>query len=59
MILICLIDSLIDYDHKRNTKIVKWNGNVVNGTLGMKRDANLLSTEFFHSYDDTREVFFG
>jgi hypothetical protein len=56
VMLICLIDSLIDYDLKRNTEIIKWNGNVVNGTLGMKRDANLQLLMFFHSYDDIRSV---
>jgi hypothetical protein len=55
-ILICLTDSVINYDFKRNIEIVKWNGNVVNGILGIKRDANLQSLEFFHSYDDVREV---
>jgi hypothetical protein len=40
-------------------EIEKWEGNVVNGTLGMKRDANLQSIEFFHSYDDAREVSIG
>jgi hypothetical protein len=57
--LICIIDSLIDYDLKRNTEIVKWEGNVVNGPLGMKRDANLQSIEFFHSYDDVKAVLIG
>jgi hypothetical protein len=37
-------------------EIVKWKGNVPNGVLGMKRDANLQSLVFFHSYDDVREV---
>jgi hypothetical protein len=59
IILICLIDSLIDYDQKRNAEIVKCEGNVVNGVVGMKRDANLQSIEFFHSYEDIREVLFG
>jgi hypothetical protein len=59
MILIYLIDSLIDYDLKRNTEIVKCEGNVVNGTLGMKRDANLQSLEFFHSYKDVEAVLIG
>jgi hypothetical protein len=40
-------------------EIVKSEGNVVNGTLGLKRDANLQSLEFFHSYEDVREVLFG
>jgi hypothetical protein len=40
-------------------EIEKWEGNVLNGTIGMKRDANLQSLEFFHSYDDVREVLFG
>jgi hypothetical protein len=39
-------------------EIVKSDGNVVNGTLGMKRDANLQLIEFFHSYEDVREVLF-
>jgi hypothetical protein len=39
--------------------MVKCKANVVNGVLGMKRDANLLSIVFFHSYEDTREVLFG
>jgi hypothetical protein len=56
-ILICLIDSVIDYDLKRNTEIVKCNGNIVNGILGMKRDANLQLLVFFHSYDDIRVVY--
>jgi hypothetical protein len=56
---ICLIDSLIEYDLKRNTEIEKCDGNVVNGTLGLKRDVNLQSLEFFHSYVDVREVLFG
>jgi hypothetical protein len=51
-----LIDSVINYDLKRNREIVKWEGNVVNGILGMKRDANLKLIVFFHSYDDVREV---
>jgi hypothetical protein len=59
MTLICLIDSLIDYDRKRNMEIVKFEGNVVNGILGMKRDANLQSLVFFHSYEDIRAVLFG
>jgi hypothetical protein len=54
--LICLIDSFIDYSQKRNTEVVKWEGNVENGTLGMKRDVNLKSLEFYHSYDDIRTV---
>jgi hypothetical protein len=33
-----------------------WEGNVVNGILGMKRDSNLQTLEFFHSYEDIREV---
>jgi hypothetical protein len=40
-------------------EIVKSDGNVVNGILGLKTDANLQSLEFFHSYEDMREVFFG
>jgi hypothetical protein len=59
ILLICLIDSLIEFDLKRNTEIVKCNGNVVNGTLGLKRDINLQSLEFLHSYEDIREVLFG
>jgi hypothetical protein len=51
-ILICLLDSVIGYDFERNRKVGKWNGNVVNGILGMKRDANLQLVVFFHSYDD-------
>jgi hypothetical protein len=39
--------------------MVKCDGNVVNGTLGMKRDANLQSIVFFQSYEDVREVFLG
>jgi hypothetical protein len=38
---------------------VKWDGNVVNGILGLKRDGNLQLVVFFHSYDDIREVLFG
>jgi hypothetical protein len=56
--LICFKDSLID-DLRRNIKIEKCEGNVVNGTLGMKRDTNLQSHEFFHFYEDIREVLFG
>jgi hypothetical protein len=59
IILICLIDSLIEYDLKRDAEIEKWEGNVVNGTLGLKRDANLQSLVFFHSYEDIKEVLFG
>jgi hypothetical protein len=59
IILICLIDSLINYDLKRNAETEKWEGNVVNGTLGLKRDANLQLIVFFHSYEDIREVFIG
>jgi hypothetical protein len=51
-----LIDSLIDYDLKKNREIVKWEGNVMNGMLGLKRDVNLQSLVFFHSYEDIREV---
>jgi hypothetical protein len=40
----------------RNAEIVKCDGNVVNGTLGMKRDTNLQLIEFFLSYKDIREV---
>jgi hypothetical protein len=40
-------------------EVVKCDGNVVNGILGMRRDVNLQSLEFFHSYEDVREVFFG
>jgi hypothetical protein len=58
-ILIYLIDSVNDYDLRRNTEIVKLEGNVVNGIVGMKRDANLLLIEFFHTYGDIREVFTG
>jgi hypothetical protein len=57
--LICLKDSLIDYNLKRNTEIVKWNGNVKNGILGMNRDISLQLIVFFHSYDDVRKVLFG
>jgi hypothetical protein len=28
----------------------------MNGTLGMKRDVNLQTVVFFHSYEDMREV---
>jgi hypothetical protein len=56
---ICLIDSVIDYNLKRNTEVVKVDGNVVNGILGLKRDTNLQSLLFFHSYEDIREVLFG
>jgi hypothetical protein len=59
IILICLIDSLIDYNLKRNTEVENCDGNVVNGILGLKRDANLQSLEFFHSYEDIREVLYG
>jgi hypothetical protein len=59
IILICIIDSMVDYDLKRNAEIEKCDGNVVNGTLGLKRDANLQSLELFHSYEDVREVSFG
>jgi hypothetical protein len=59
IILICLIDSLIEYDLKRNMVIVSLEGNIVNGTLSMKRDANLQSIEFFHSYEDIGEILFG
>jgi hypothetical protein len=59
IILICLLGSLIEYDLKRNAEIEKWEGNVVNGTLGLKRDANLQSLDFFHSYEDVKEVLFG
>jgi hypothetical protein len=31
----------------------------VNGTLGMKRDANLQSIEFLHSYEDVKAVLIG
>jgi hypothetical protein len=57
IILIYLIDSLINYDLKRNTEIVKCGGNVVNGILGMKRDTNLQLVVFLLCYDDVREVF--
>jgi hypothetical protein len=57
--IICLIDSLIDYDLKKDTEIEKWEGNVVNGALGMKRDANLQSIEFLHSYEDVKAVLIG
>jgi hypothetical protein len=40
-------------------EIVNSDGNVLNGIIGMKRDVNLQSLEFFHSYEDIREVFFG
>jgi hypothetical protein len=56
-ILLYSIDSVIDYDFKRNTEVVKWEGNIVNGIIGMKRDTNLESLEFFHSYEDIKEVF--
>jgi ribosome-binding ATPase YchF (GTP1/OBG family) len=59
IIVICLIDSLIEYDQKRNTEIVNSEGNVVNGIIGLKRDANLQTIEFFHSYEDVREVLIG
>jgi hypothetical protein len=59
ILLIYLIDSLIEYDLKRNTEIVSSDGNVVNGIIGLKRDTNLQSLEFFHSYEDIREVLFG
>jgi hypothetical protein len=36
---------------------VKCDGNVVNGILGMKRDANLQLLVFFHFYDDIIEVY--
>jgi predicted DNA-binding antitoxin AbrB/MazE fold protein len=58
-ILIFIIDSLIDYDQKRNMEIVNSDGNVVKGTLGLKRDINLQTIEFLHSYEDIREVLFG
>jgi hypothetical protein len=53
-----LIDSVIDYDLKRNIEVASLEGNVVNGIIGMKRDANLRSLVFFHSYEDIREVLF-
>jgi hypothetical protein len=40
-------------------EIEKWEGNVLNGIIGIKRDANLQSIEFLHSYEDVREVFIG
>jgi hypothetical protein len=40
-------------------EIVNSDGNVVNGIIGLKRDVNLQSLEFFHSYEDIREVLFG
>jgi hypothetical protein len=58
-ILFYLIDSLIEYDLKRNMEIVKLEGNIPNGIIGLKRDANLQSLVFFHSYEDMREVLFG
>jgi hypothetical protein len=54
--IICLIDSVNDYDLKRNTEIMKCYANLENGILGMKRDVNLQLLEFFHSYDDVRAV---
>jgi hypothetical protein len=54
--LTCLKDSVIDYDLKRNIEIVKWDENVENGTLGIKRDANLQLLLFFHCYDDVKAV---
>jgi hypothetical protein len=54
-IIICLLDSVNDYDSKRNTEIMKCDGKV-NGIIGMKRDANLQLLVFFHSYDDIRAV---
>jgi hypothetical protein len=56
-IIIWIIDSINCYDSERKAEIMKWEGNVVNGILGLKRDANLLSLVFFHSYDDIREVY--
>jgi hypothetical protein len=53
---IYLLDSVNDYDVKRNTEIMKWNANVENGILGMRRDINLQLLQFFHSYDDIKEV---
>jgi hypothetical protein len=50
---------LVEYDPKRNKEIEKCKANVVNGILGMKRDANLQSLVFFHSYESIREVYFG
>jgi hypothetical protein len=55
--LIYLIDSLIGYDLKRNEEIVKYEGNVMNGILGAKRDVNLQLIVFFLSYDDIRAVY--
>jgi hypothetical protein len=59
IILICFIDTLVDYDLKRNTEVENCKANLVNGILGMRRDLNLQSLVFLHSYDDVREVFFG
>jgi hypothetical protein len=46
---ICLKDSYIDYEVKRNMEIVNWDVNVVNGILDLKRNANLKLVVFFHS----------
>jgi hypothetical protein len=54
--LIVKSDSVIDYDSKRNTEIMKCDTNIENGILGMKRDANLQLVKFFYSYDDMRAV---
>jgi hypothetical protein len=59
IIIICIIDSLIECDLKRNMEVVNCDGNVPNGIIGLKRDANLQSLEFFHSYEDIKEVLFG
>jgi hypothetical protein len=56
-IMICLIDSVINYESKRNTEIMNYDANLKNGSLDMKRDANLQLLAFFHSYDDIRAVF--
>jgi hypothetical protein len=57
IILIYFIDSLIEYDLKRNAEIVKCEANVMNGLVGAKRDVNLQLIVFFLSYDDIRAVY--
>jgi hypothetical protein len=42
IILICWLDSVIDYDLKKNTEILKWDANVMNGTLVMKSTINWI-----------------
>jgi hypothetical protein len=52
------LDRIFDFNSLKNAEMKKWNCNIEDGLLGMKRDCNLKLIRFLDSYRDIRMVKF-